>query len=806
MKYIIIYTLSICITSFHLMAQTTEEQFPPLERVPIKEFHMINLSLNFCFNIDKKELFGEATEKIVPLHENYQQIHLDAGNMQIESVTMNGKNMKYNYDDKELTINLEHKYNLTDTLTYTIKYSTFPDRGIFFVLPDSGYPDRIPEIWSQSEDEDAHYWYPCHDYPDDFSTSEMTITAPDDWVVVSNGALQKVETDKKDSTKTFYWVESVPHVVYLNSIVAGKFKIVKDHYGKIPVYYYVPPKYYEDAKEDFKYEPDILKFYSMVTGYQYPWEKLSLSTVNDFTEGGMENASAITLESQTLHDINAEPQGSSISLIAHETAHQWFGDLLTCRSWSNAWLNEGFATFFETLYQRHLFCEDYFSYETNNNHDITINEDNQRRQSTYYFRYKRPDDVFSDYIYQRGASILNMIRGMLGDSLFFKAINHYVHEFQHKNVDTRDFQEAIQEATGKNLDWFFDEWVYKGGHPKFDVNYTYDLQKQQLTLDVSQTQKVDSLTPVYRMPVGILIETSKRKIDTTITVDSLQNKFEFQVPEKPLMVNFDEDNLLIKEMNFKKSEEELAYQLKKDPNATGRMWASDQLAKLDTTSAETALINALENDEFWGVREECAENLGRFITTNSETALISTVKDKDERVQEAAINSLANFNGGNISILLKLKFHNEDNPYIKAAAVRSLASVDSSKAMPEINEALGMESYRGIVRGGAIAALSIISPEKAYAKAAEYAKYGYDSDLRERAITEIEYLNVNSDSTLQLLEKYGKDPYIWVRRSAYYALGRLRDKRAIPFLKERVDKEINILVKEAAERAIKEIE
>ncbi|MCL4540372.1 MAG: M1 family metallopeptidase, partial [Bacteroidetes bacterium] len=322
--------------------------------------------------------------------------------------------------------------------------------------------------------EDARYWFPCHDYPDDFMTSSVTATVPENWVVISNGLLEKVTTDRKDKTKTFHWVESKTHVIYLISIVAGEFSVVRDHYGNIPIYYYVAPEYAKYAKLDFSHTPDILRFYSDVTHYPYPWQKLALSAVSDFTFGGMENVSAITLTDQTMHGIDAEPQVSTTDLVSHETAHQWFGDLLTCRSWANAWLNEGFATYFEALYGEHAFGEDHFNYEMYRDHEEVVGADKMERRPTVYNRYYSTVDLFGPDIYQRGASILHMLRGIVGKDLFFKAIQHYVHEFQHQNVDSHDFIDAVEEATGYDLGWFFNEWLYKGGHPIFDVSYSYD--------------------------------------------------------------------------------------------------------------------------------------------------------------------------------------------------------------------------------------------------------------------------------------------------------------------------------------------
>ncbi|MEJ2616452.1 MAG: M1 family metallopeptidase, partial [Ignavibacteriaceae bacterium] len=715
--------------SIFINAQVNKNTIPPEHHAPNREFYLLNIILNLRFDLINKKLLGEATETLIPLRMNCDSLHLDAVDMKILNIKMNGKDLQYKYDGKELTVALDKYYNINDTLTYVINYTTVPKSGVYFILPDSSYPNRVPQIWSQSEMEDARYWFPCHDYPDDFLTSSVTATVPEDWTVISNGYLEKVNDDPATNQKTFYWVEDKPHVIYLISIVAGKYSEIKSKFGEIPVDYYIPADQIQNAKENFSSTPDILKFYSDVTGQIYPWNKLSLTTVSDFTFGGMENVSAITLTDGTLHKKFAEPQVSSVSLIAHETAHQWFGDFLTCRNWSNAWLNEGFATFFEALYTRHAYGKDEFNYEMRQKRKAVINADNQKRIPTVYNRYNYPVELFSTYIYPRGAAILNMMRGILGDSLFFKSIRHYVQKFKHQNVDTHNFKNAIQEATGENLYWFFDEWLFKAGHPKFDVSYRYNAHK--LLLTVKQTQKVDSLTPVFRLPVDIYIVTPSQKLIKKIRVDSLENSYSFDIPEKPLMVNFDENNLLLKELKFDKSEDELIYQLKNDPNVDGRIRAAGQLSKLKNESAVQSLIEAMIDAPFYGVRQECAAYLSNFTPDNEiKEALISALNDHDLRVVEAAIMTLGKYKEDDVFEKLQALYTNSKNYFVKAAIVSSIASIDPAKAQPIIKNALNSNSYNNILAQAGLRTLAKINPEKAFNTALKFSKYGQPNSLR----------------------------------------------------------------------------
>lgn len=802
LSFVLVYFVSLALAQSH----GVEKELPPIHHAPDREFHMINISLHLKFDLTRKEVYGTAVEKIVPLRVDYDSVRLDAVDMRIEKVYMGDRTLGFTYDGRNLVIGLDRRYGPDDTLTYTVVYSTFPKKGIFFVLPDTAYPERVPQIWSQSEMEDARNWFPCHDYPDDFVTSSITATVPEDWVVVSNGVLKKVEDHPESKTKTFQWVEEKPHVIYLISIVAGKYSVVKDRWGDVPIYYYVPSKEEERAKQNFSHTADILKFYSNVTGYKYPWQKLSLSTVSDFTYGGMENVSAITLTDATLHSIEAEPQISSTGLVAHETAHQWFGDLLTCRTWSNAWLNEGFATYFEALYEQHAFGNEHFAYEMYNNQKQVVAADKIERRPTVYNRYHNAVDLFGPYIYARGAVILNMLRGVIGDQLFYKAIKYYVHKFQHQNVDTHDFENAVREATGYNLYWFFDEWVYKAGHPVFDVNYSYDSTSHKVFLKVRQTQKVDSLTPVYKMPVDVYIVTPSHKLIKRVWVDSTFNSYCFNVPEKPLMVNFDESNYLLKEVNFKKSVDELGYQLLHDPDVAGRMWAASQLSIYNDDKVAGILCDGARNDKYWAVRMECLNSLENFSGSLVDEVLRDALQDRDQRVQVAAINAIAKRRTISAYGLLDNLFEKSSNYFVRAAIVKAIAELRGKSAMSFIEKALTLSSDQEVIRISALEALEKIDSSKAYEFAVRFSRYGMPPSLRLQAIRAISRLEPSKEETINLLKKYASDPYIWARMVAITSLGKIGNSSVIPLLQAREKEEVDGRLKEAARQAIRTIE
>lgn len=805
MKTYLMIPVFLCIGILTAQAQST----PPVHHAPNREFNLLNIKLQFHFGIKEHTVHGIATEKITPLRAPLDSLHLNAVDMHIDRVSMNGAAVRYRYDDTVLTLLFNHSYMPADTLTFKVTYDTHPVKGLTFITPDKGYPNRNPEIWSQSEMEDARYWIPCHDYPDDFATSEVIATVPAGWQVISNGALESKKENRPAGTVTFDWVEHKPHVIYLISLIAGRFNRFTDQYKNIPLYYYSDPQYGNMIVHDFRKMPDILHFYEQITGRKFAWEKLALTTVTNFIWGGEENVSAITLTDQTLHDTLAEPQVSSTSVIAHETAHQWFGDLLTCRNWANSWLNEGFATYFEALYERHAFGNSVFDYEMYRNQESTIAADNRRRQPTVNHRYYAPIDMFNTYIYARGASILNMLRSYLGDTLFDKAIRHYVHEFQFRNVDTHDLENAVSEATGYNMYWFFNQWLYKAGHPKLKVHYRYDRSGRRLFVYVRQVQKTDSLTPVFRLPVDLYIRTANSGTSRRIWVRDRSDTVIVPLRQAPLNVEFDKKHTLLAEINVTKPVSEWRYQLEHDDNPVARIQAVLEIARLEGDSAHRLLVKTLQNDAFWAVRVACI----RLLTTESGSGLDlspllrkTATTDADARVRVAAVQALGNYHSEANTRLLRDIYNSNENYFVRAGAVQALANADSTNAIPLLKKALAVSSYNHIITSAALMSLAKVEPALGYRYAVSYSRYGEPENLRVEAVRMLVRSSGHREETRKLLTGYLKDPYIWVRAGAIRGLGRIGKVSDIPVLRKEIAREPDGRLRQAGREAIENIQ
>ncbi len=444
-----------------------------------------HITLEIAIDPKAKRIEGTARHTFAPINDGLTQLEFDAVEMEIGAVRLEGSDLPFSYDGARLRIDLGGPRNAGEELTVAIAYSAEPRRGLYFVGPDEGYPDKPLQVWSQGQDEDSRHWFPCFDFPNQLATSEVLVTVPDPLTAVSNGELVSVE--ERDGLRTYHWRQSTPHVAYLLSVAAGDFAEIIDQVDGVPVQYYLPKGREEDGRRALGRTPEMVRFFSERIGIPYPYAKYAQVVVNDFIFGGMENVSATTLTDSILQDERAHPDyvDAGDGLVAHELAHQWFGDLLTCRDWAHGWLNEGFATYFDALFTEHHYGVDEFRYQMRRNAEIYLRDDAQRyRRPIVSHTYNEPIDLFDRQFYEKGGWVLHMLRFELGDDLFWKAIRHYTAKHRGANVTTPDLQRAIEEATGRNLDAFFEQWVYGAGHPALTVSHEWDDSTKQAKLTV----------------------------------------------------------------------------------------------------------------------------------------------------------------------------------------------------------------------------------------------------------------------------------------------------------------------------------
>ncbi|MGB7924159.1 MAG: M1 family aminopeptidase [Pyrinomonadaceae bacterium] len=756
-----------------LLAQTTTttapqtqtlkpRPLPPTQYIPSRDYDVRHIKLDLRFDWEREQARGSATITFAPLSTDFWRVEFDAANMTFASVKLaSGTPLRFETDAprEKLRVSLDRAYQPSDVLTVIINYHTNGrgadgerqvafGRGLTFIKPTPDDPTRPRQIWSQGEAETNHLWFPCYDHPNDFATTEMIATVEKPLMVVSNGRLLETKGNK-DNTRTFHWKMEQPHASYLTSIVVGEYAAVEESYQGIPVITYVYPNEVEEGKVTAARLDEMVKFFSEKTGVKYPYAKYAQTVARDFG-GGMENITATTQTDHMIHDARTELDQTQDGLQSHELAHQWFGNYVTCRTWADLWLNEGFATYFEALWTEHHLGRDEFLYR-----DVKENQDSYYstwkqgvRRPIVTNNYRNPDALFDAYSYPRAGAVLHMLHVTLGDEKWWRSLNHYLRKHAHQPVQTEQLRIAIEEATGEPLDWFFEEWVYKMGHPIFRVTKDYDPQAATLKLTIKQEQKPDPNYPypqaaLFRTPVDIEIGTqTSTRVERVMIEPKEEQTLTFKVDGQPLLVNFDYGSSLIKELSFDKPTDELIYQLTRDEDVMGRVWALDQLSNRMEASATseaekqrivTVIAAALANDRFWGMRVEAATALGGAPGSAARTALLAAVKDRDARVRARAISSLASNNDPSHAEVYRQALNDQSYATIQAAAL-ALGATRSPIAYDALNKLLDAPSWRDNIRASALVGLSVLRDRRALDAALRYAAPGNRAQVRVAAI------------------------------------------------------------------------
>ena len=785
--------------------------FPSAKYIPDHDFDTLHISLNLTFDWEKEEATATETFVFSPLVKDLRILPLDAAYMTFSSIKLfNGTPLKYDFDEKaeKLRITLDRAYQPAERVTVLVAYKTRqPSKGarsinggggLTFIKPTADDPTRPKQIWSQGESEYNHYWFPCFDHPNDFFTSEVFATVPHPLLVVSNGKLLET-TENSDGTRTFHWKIEAPHASYLTSVIVGEYTPLVGDYAGVPVITNVYPNEVEEGRVTAARLPDMVKFFSEVTGVKYPYEKYAQTVARDFN-GGMENISATTQYDVMIHDVRTELDQTSDGLESHELAHMWFGDYVTCRNWSDIWLNESFATYFQALWDEHNLGHDDFLYL-----DVKANQDQYynawaqgSRRPVVTKHYANPDAVFDTYAYPRGGAVLHMLRTYLGEENWWRSINHYLTKYAHQPVQTEQFRIAIEEATGQSMDWFFDEWLYKMGHPIFRVKQDYDQSAKALKLTVTQEQKPDpdSRYPqveFFQTPVDIEIGTATNTRVERVRIEPKEEQmFTFPVDSQPLLVNFDYQGTLIKVLNFEKSPEQLAYQLSHDQDVLGRVWALQRLsARLkDQATPESEkqqitgqLASALTGDKFWGVRLQAATALNNAPGDAARTALLAALKDPKSAVRARAITSLASSRDANLASVYQQASSDQSYVVIRAASL-ALGQTKSAGAYDALVKQLDMPSWRDTIRTSALSGLVALGDPRALEIGLKYAAKGNNPQVRAAAIRLLGTIGKDDPRVFPLVaaeieRAVGQGDFALIAPSAD-ALANLGDPRGLP--------------------------
>ncbi|HME82921.1 MAG TPA: M1 family aminopeptidase [Candidatus Eremiobacteraceae bacterium] len=766
----------------------TRRPFPlPASRAhyaPDRRARVDHIALTLGFDFARRILRGRCATTFTAVGGPLDSLELQAGRMRIKGVRGFGKALEHELVGETLRIEIP-RLTSGKSATVAVDYEVRdPQQGIYFIGPDKAYPDKPHQVWTQGQDADAHYWFPCVDHPNAKATTEVSATVPSDFFVLSNGTLVSTVEDKAKKTKTYHWKMDVPHVTYLVSLVAGKFVGRTDKSDGVPVSWYVEPGREADGRRSFGKTPKMVDFFSERIGVKYPYSKYAQIAVRDFVFGGMENTTCTTQTDATLHDARAALDFSSDDLVAHELAHQWFGDFLTCKDWSHAWLNESFATYFDALFKEHDLGADEFTYQNIENADLYLKEDAEHyRRPIVTNVYNEPVDLFDRHLYEKGSCVLHMLRRQLGDELWWRAIKDYVTTNAEGSVETVDLARAVERASGRNFARFFDQWVYGAGHPEFIVSYRWDGDTKAAVVDVKQTQAQADQTALFSVPVELDFGLARGKRERlTVVCDAREQSFRIPLPARPETFAFDPRADVLKTIKLDVPAEMLLRQLAHHPDAGARVAAARALAGNNAPDVVDGLAEALKSDRFWGVRGEAAKALGAARTDEALAALIRNVKVAHPKARRAVAEALGEFRGEEALRALEPLARSDRSYFVEAAAATSIGKTKSPKAFELLRKSLAKDSFNDVVRAAALAGFAALGDERAVPIALDWTKYGRSTFARRAAVSALARLGERRQDVVDAIIGLLDDKQLRVRLAAADALGAMNAVRALPEL------------------------
>jgi aminopeptidase N len=730
--------------------------------------------LRLVFDVDaaKHSAHGIVTHYLTPLRDPLDKIVFDAGaNLKIEACRIAGESVNFQHEKETLILQPSQPLPRGKEVEVEIRY-TLPGSitgggangvgGFRWIDPNPGDPERRRGFWTQGEAETNHTWIPCYDYPNNKCASETIVTVPEDWEVIGNGVQGRTTHDAAKHTRTFHWSLAQPHSTYLLSLVAGEIDVRQSSWNGIPLYYVVPRGKAALIEPSFGNTPDMLRFYSDLLGVRFPWPKYAQSAVFDFP-GGMENVSATTLGQGALTDRRSGAWLMS-SLNSHELAHQWFGDLVTCKDWGDAWLHEGFATFMATLYMEHLRGKEEGARERQSDLNSYLNEARRYKHPISTKLYDNAENLFDAHCYSKASLVLHMLQRELGDADFFRGLRYFLNANAHQSVDAHDLERAFAEATGRNVEPFFDQWIFKPGHPVLDYDWKYDDASKSVILHVKQTQDTADGTPIYHLPLTVMLiwqegtstEKSTQSSQTrreALSLDQAEATWHLQAAVKPDSLLLDPDHDLLKAMQNHWADSELSAILHYAPTSVDRLEAARKLAQgmpdenkirllMEAVRAESddrtaasllGILNGLDLDaahreilrpllreqarQKEPVRRAAAlEALGKLKATSEDTALLRAAALSDTEpygIVEAALSALGRLDtAANLDVFQHQIMAHSLRDRLASQVVDVLSRTTLDAAAP-ILLAATKPPHRSYVRRGAVEALETVGRDNA---------------------------------------------------------------------------------------------
>jgi aminopeptidase N len=686
-------------------AQTTAVE--PLRTASDRTIAIDNIRLNLRVDLAKKSVEGRATISFRCVRPT-QTVSLDAVDFEVKHVAakMGEKSVdpaRYTTDGKKLVVDLGERLRADEAGTLEVAYRIQePKDGLHFFGPSKTDPDAPLLVWSQGETSTNRYWFPCIDEPDQRQTTEIIVTVPEGFEAVSNGKLVKRQDNSEDKTVTFDWQQEIPHPSYLVTLVVGQFDVVRHEWEGIPVLYYVPKGHKDEAEPTYGKTREMLTFFSERFGLRYPWAKYAQVTCFQFG-GGMENTSATTMGERILCDERSLLDRTAESIVSHELAHQWWGDMVTCRDWSHTWLNEGFASYAEALWDEHARGRDDYAYNMDRKAVRAIRGGKER--AVMDRRYPNAQSMFDDRSYPKGAWIVHMLRNRLGDEAFWKGIQRYATENKFKSVETFDLRRSLERATGRDLERFFYDWVERPGNPDLEVATEYLPDSKQARLVIKQTQAGEP----FEFPLKMVLTCAGAKEPVVVEEMMTEKELTIRLPlPGPLeRIDVDPDQAILTELKETKAQALWRAQLLESPSVPARLRAAQHFSQSKLTEDHELLARALDLERFWGVKLALATALGNVKGTLAKQALLKGLKSTDARVRHTCVEILGKLGpDAEIAATVKEILGKGDPSYaVEGAALAAYARQKKDDAVAVITPWLSKQSHQDTLADAALAAL-----------------------------------------------------------------------------------------------------
>ena len=690
--------------------EITASRENPYRASTTKDFDLVHNKLEVSFDYSKQQLFGKATITLQPHFYPQYSLTLDAKQFDIHELSLvktdgSHQPLQYSYDSLELKIQLDKKYEAGEALKIFVDYTAKPeerhaggsaaiteDKGLYFINPLGKDSTKPIQIWTQGETESNSCWFPTIDKPNQKCTDDIYITHLKKYSSLSNGTLIS-SVAVNDTLVTDYWKMDLKHAPYLVMMAIGDFSIINDMWRDVPVNYYVEKEYAPYAKQIFGNTPEMMEFFSQKLGFDYPWQKYSQIVVRDYVSGAMENTSA-TLHYEGLQRTARELlDDNNEDVISHELFHQWFGDLVTTESWSNTPLNESFATYGEYLWNEYKYGSEFADVKLHENYDKYMVEATGKNVDLIRFYYEDREDMFDRHSYEKGGLLLHYLRHIVGDDAFFKSLELYLKTNQFKPVEIHQLRLAFEEITGRDLNYFFNEWFLSSGHPVLDISYSYDADSVYVSIE--QKSNIDK-DITYQLPFKVDVWYGKTEDIFEATLKKKSQVFAFKANGKPDLIDFDAERAVLCEKKENKTADNYIFQYQRAPLFVQRLEAAKKLEEVKKTNnaANAVLVSALK-DHAAALRELAIKELSfNGVDKDSvlETIAVMAKNDKESSVRKAAIHRLSLEK----SSAYKLLFDDATNDIsylVAAAGLKALNDEDSKKALERAKDFEGEKNH-----------------------------------------------------------------------------------------------------------------